>query len=394
MRRIRVLEFTAGLAIGEQLGGAELFAAQLARHLNKSEFESAVFGLWQYGSQREKSWVSTLRSEGICVNLLATPTNHVVVDLRQAFSAFWAAVDDFKPDIINSHSERTDVFNLLVHILHPTHPVSVRTMHTDEQWQNRPKVGAIFINMVFPFTFETEIAISEAVRQVLDNRFIARRKNKKSILCYNGIDAAILHREATEGKIPCPNGVPDQSPRIGVIGRLTQQKGHTDLVKAMKIVLETRPVHLLIIGSGPLEASLKQQVACSRIQNFVHFLGSRSDVLEILHCLDLVVSPSLWEGFPTVLLEAMASEVPVVATDVSGSRELVKTGETGLLVAPQAPACLAKAVLEMLGNPSKARLMAENAKRLMTQFTIQNAATRYAQIYKQITLTRITRNQT
>jgi glycosyltransferase involved in cell wall biosynthesis len=386
MQRIRVLQLVTGLATGEQVGGAELFGIQLARSLAKDSFDCAVLGLWQYGSRREKEWISILESENICAKLLTAPAGHLVSDLGRAFSGLWSVVKTFRPHIINSHSERTDSLNMLMHILHPAHPHSVRTMHTDEQWQNRPWVGAVLINLVFPFAFDVEVAISKAVRRVLDERLVARLTRKKSILCYNGVDAAIFDMgTSSRSSRTLPDGIPDQGPRIGIVGRLAEQKGHRYLFEAMKMLLQTRPVHLLVIGSGPLETDLGQQVSRLEIQEFVHFLGSRNDVLESIPCLDLIVSSSLWEGFPTVLLEAMALGIPAVATDVSGSRELVRTEETGILVPPRNPMLLAEAILDMLGDPAAARSMAENARKLARQFTVQNAASQYAQVYRQIT---------
>jgi len=385
MRRIRVLQLVTGLAAGEQVGGAELFGIQLARHLDKSVFDLAVFGLWQYGSSREKEWLAYLEREGIQAGLLAVPTGRIVDDLRRAWSNFWSAVSAFEPDIINSHSERGDVFNLSAHLLHPARPCAVRTMGTDQQWQNRPWAGAVLLNVVFPFAFDAEVANSEATRQVLDARPLARLKRKKAFLCYNGIDADILQRRVAQSSSSgLPPGVPDRHPRVGVVGRLTQQKGYADLLAAIKRVQQMRPVELLIVGSGPLEADLRHQAEELGIRECVHFLGSRSDYAEIMACLDLMVSSSLWEGLPTVLLEAMALGVPVVATDVSGSRELVKTGVTGRLVPPHDPDHLAEAILETLDHLSLAQAMAENARQVAAQFTIQNAAAGYAQIYQQL----------
>jgi glycosyltransferase involved in cell wall biosynthesis len=385
MEPIRIVQIVTGLAIGDQVGGAELFAAQLARCLDKNVFNLAVLGLWEYESPREAKWIETLQKEQIRVKLLATPTDHLLLDLRKSFSNLWRFISDFKPDIINSHSERTDTFNMLASIFHPTHPLSIRTMHTDEQWQNSPWMGKMLINGVFPFLFEKEIAISEDVRQLLDRRLLARLKKKESILCYNGIDVSILNKKVPSGNISLPtHKIPEHIPRIGIIGRLTPQKGHSDLLKAMRNLLHIRPAHLLIVGSGPLEDQLKQQTNHLGLHDFVHFLGSRNDVLKIMTNLDLVVSSSLWEGFPTVLLEAMAMRVPIVATDVSGSRELVNTGETGILVPPHNPAALAEAILKLLDNPSKAQLMARNAREVVKKFTIQNTASCYAKIYKRI----------
>lgn len=385
MQRIKVLQLIAGLATGEQVGGAELFGIQLARCLDKSAFDLAVVGMWQFNSRREKEWMDILRHEGIETRLLTLPTDHLISDLRRAFSGLWSAVSAFRPDVINSHSERTDTLSMLMHILHPVHPHSVRTMHTDEQWQSRPWAGAILLNLAFPLVFASEVAISKAVRKVLDDRLLARLKHKKAVLCYNGIDAALLNERMSRKNVSLlPDGVVKQGPLIGVIGRLSQQKGHAYLIEAMKNVIRARPAHLLVIGSGSLEPELRQRVLSLGIQEFVHFLGSRGDVLDILPHLDLVVSSSLWEGFPTVLLEAMALGVPVVATDVSGSRELVRTGVTGILVPPRDSVRLAEAILRMLSDSSAARVMSKNAGQMVTQFTVQNAASQYAQLYRQV----------
>ena len=116
----------------------------------------------------------------------------------------------------------------------------------------------------------------------------------------------------------------------------------------------------------------------------VHFLGSRDDVLQILPHLDLFVLPSLWEGFPTVILEAMSQEIPVVATDISGSRELVEHQHTGLLVPPKDVNALAEAINFQLDHPAHARKMAQPARVQAAQFTIQNTALCFEKIYRQI----------
>ncbi len=388
MRHIRVLHLITGLAIGDQVGGAELFAIQIARHLPKDTFECAVFGLWHYNSPSERTWISTLQREGIQVGLLATPTGHLTTDLKKAFSMLWSMISTFKPDIINSYSERSDVFNILLHLFHPTHPYTVRTMQTDEQWQDRPWVGFIISQVFFPLIYRIELATSKAIRQVLDRRPLAYLINKKSLLCYSGIDMHVFSQKSrtdnseilkTLGKT-----FSEHVPLIGIIGRLSPQKGHTILLESIKLVLQKKIVYLLIIGSGPLEFKLKEQCVILNIKEQVHFLGSRSDVLDILPLLQLVVSASLWEGFQTVLLESMALGVPVVATNVSGSRELVQTGVTGLLVPTDDPVSLAEAILKMLNNQAQAQQMAKNARQLATQFTVQNAATYHKKIYQEL----------
>jgi glycosyltransferase involved in cell wall biosynthesis len=121
-----------------------------------------------------------------------------------------------------------------------------------------------------------------------------------------------------------------------------------------------------------------------KIENYVHFLGPRGNLVDIYQHLDILVSSSLWEGFPTVLLEAMASGLPIVATDVSGSQEIIKNGITGLLVPPRSSQSLAEAIVEILDHPDDAHERAENARQLAKKFTIENAAQQYSQIYERL----------
>jgi len=170
-------------------------------------------------------------------------------------------------------------------------------------------------------------------------------------------------------------------PRIGIVGRLTDQKGHSDALEALALVNRTREVHLLILGAGPLETQLKAQASALGIEESTHFLGWRIDVPDILSHLDLMLSASLWEGFPTVLLEAMAQGTPVVATDVSGSRELVIDGETGLLAPSGDPQRLAESIETILDDPVLASRMVGTAHDLACQYTMQNTARQYEEIY-------------
>jgi len=381
MERLKIMLVVAGIAIGDQNGGAEYFAVQLARQLDKSQFEPLVFAMWQYGSPAERHWLTILNEERVPVAGLTPSRGSIFRELQDIYARMWSTTNAFTPVIINSHSQRGDIPNILLHMFHPSRPHSLRTIHIDQPWLNRLYLDLIFDKVVFPFCFDGEIAISEIVHQKLDRRLFARILRKKSMLCYNGISAEIFEYQCSKESLP---GLPEQRPCIGVVGRLTKQKGHSDLLDAVKLILQRQPVHLWVIGSGPLEAELRQQAIRLGIKDYIHFLGPRGDVLDILPHLNMMVSSSLWEGLPTVLLEAMALGVPVVATDVSGSRELIRNGVTGLLVPSRSPNHLAEAVLEMLNHPNQAHEMAQAAHQHAKIYTIQNAVQKYVQIYKQL----------
>ncbi len=384
MGRLRVAQLVSGIAIGAQSGGAELVGIQIARNLDRRDFEPAIFALWKYGGASEEEWLHRLEQEDIPVAGLVSPGRSFVRDLWLAFRRLWSFTDQFSPQVINSHSERGDLLNMLIRCLHPSHPCCIRTVHIERQWITHPFFGGILEQAMFPLVYKQEIAISHAVRQMLDKRVLCRAMRKRASLCYNGIE----ERWFTEQRRPncganLPAGVPAVRPRLGVIGRLTEQKNHADLLKALRWVCKDRVVHLFVAGTGPLESELRRMAAEFGIQEYIHFLGNRRDVMDLLRALDLFILPSAWEGFPTVLLEAMSQGTPVIATDVSGSRELILPQETGILVPPHDPERLGQAILYCLDHPTEIERMARRAQEHARRFTIQETARCHARAYQQ-----------
>ncbi len=383
MSRIRVIQLLSGIAVGDQSGGAEQIGIHLARLLDKGNFESFVFAMRGYGSEAEKRWLARLIEEGIPVFGLGPATGSAWRNVRQVLRSLWEVVSHVRPDIICSHSERGDVINLWLQLFHPLHPCSVRVMHTDQQWQTHPRLGFVLFQGLYPWAFDAEIGVSQLICEALRRRPLARLLQREPVLCYPGIDADVIPR-LTDRSRPRPAGLPDVRPLIGIVGRLAPQKGHRYLFEALPIIRRVLPAHLAVIGSGPLEVDLRAQAQRLGIADAVHFLGSRNDVLDLIPHLDLLISASLWEGLATVILEAMAAGVPVIATDVSGSREVVTSGQTGILVPMAAPQALAQAAIAMLTNTSEARRMAANASGIARRFTVQNAVPCYEKVYRQV----------
>jgi glycosyltransferase involved in cell wall biosynthesis len=181
-----------------------------------------------------------------------------------------------------------------------------------------------------------------------------------------------------------PDYLPDRRPLIGIAARLSEQKGHADLLTAFAQVQQQLPCDLVIAGDGPLMGELRQQVEDLGIADTVHFLGTRNDVWDLLPHLDLFVLPSYWEGFPIVIIETMSQGVPIVATDITGTRELIIDGETGYLVPPKSPDELAAAMLKSLEYPDQSRALAIRAKEHASQYTIQNVTKCYQRCYQQV----------
>jgi glycosyltransferase involved in cell wall biosynthesis len=159
---------------------------------------------------------------------------------------------------------------------------------------------------------------------------------------------------------------------IGSIGRLSRQKGFDILLQAVH-QLDRKTVHVLIIGNGREEAHLRSLAHSLRISRQIHFAGYRYDVPQLLGALDLYVHPARFEGMPNALLEAMAAGVPIVATAVDGSNELIEDGLHGWLVRPEDPAALASALAAALDDRDEAARRATAARqRIQTQYGLAN----------------------
>jgi len=230
------------------------------------------------------------------------------------------------------------------------------------------------------------IAVCEAVRQaeIVSSKIPA----EKVVTIYNGINPLPFTPASidTSRKIRNGLGIRDDELVLGAIGRLEPQKGFFDLISSLAhIKAKFNSVRLLIVGEGELRDTLELQINNHNLSGTIKFTGLRNDVPEILTALDVFVSPSLWEGLPNVILEAMAAGKPVVATSVGGTPEAIVDGETGLLIPPRNPEALASAIIRLLKNPELRTKMGRAGKeRVLKQFSILRMVTKTQQLYKEL----------
>ena len=161
-----------------------------------------------------------------------------------------------------------------------------------------------------------------------------------------------------------------------------------DFVRTAALVHVQKPdVHFAWIGDGPLEEAARALSAELGLENVLHFAGYRTDISQILQATDCFVLSSLWEGFPIVLLEAMAAGAAVVATDIPGNSDAIQPGRNGLLVPAKNPIAMAAAVLNILNNSEQVETFIKNGRqRIIEEFTKQGMLDNLASLYKQIVL--------
>jgi len=193
----------------------------------------------------------------------------------------------------------------------------------------------------------TTVVNSHRVADSLVRRGIATRRHL--VVIHNGIDVS-LFRPSPEGRgaIRDSLGLTDDEFLWLTIGRLGGQKAYPNLFRAFSIVLDTFPrSKLLVLGRGPLRAELEELVRRSGLQASVSFLGFRGDVPSLLAAADAFVMASRYEGMPNAAIQALATGLPVVGTDVGGMPELIQDGVNGYLVPPAEPDALASAMSKL-----------------------------------------------
>ena len=168
-----------------------------------------------------------------------------------------------------------------------------------------------------------------------------------------------FHPGVDSGRVRSELGVEAGSPLVGVIGRLVHDKAQDDFLRAACHVLDRRPdTRFVLAGIGPQEAEYRDLARHLGIGDSVHFLGFRNDIPEIIAALTVSVLPSVdCDASSTVLKESLACGVPAVATSIGGAREILRDGETGLVVPPRDPRRMADAILSLLDDPARAREM-------------------------------------
>ena len=196
-------------------------------------------------------------------------------------------------------------------------------------------------------------------------------------VAYNGMDIARLEREADE-PFPAALRVPP-GPRVGMVGNLDWRKNPLALVEATALLRAQVPdVQVLLIGEFPgddMRRRVRQRLGALGLEGHVHVTGFLPNPFPVVRTLDVLAHPALRDPFPLALLEGMALARPIVASAVSGIPEMLADGESGLLVPPDDPEALARALAALLGDETRRRALGEAARRrLQTCFSLDGFA--------------------
>ena len=348
-------------------GGTERLVLELARRLHR-ELPMAVCCL-----DAEGAWASELTSAGIEVRALGRPAGFV----PSVGSAVAAVASQHRATVLHCHHYSPFVYGALARLRHPRLKV-IYTEHgrlSDAPPSRKRRLA----NAVFGMLPSAVYAVSRELREhLLEEGFSPRLAG----VIYNGIDVGPQPGHEQRAAIRTQLNVPDDTLVIGTIARLDPVKDLGTLITA--VALLERPALLVIVGDGPEADALRREASRVGIDDRVRFLGQRNDARAWLAGCDVYVNSSISEGVSLTILEAMAAGLPVVATRVGGTVEVVDAA-SGTLVPPRDPRRLAEAIAGLQASPAARRSLGEGARRRVeAQFTLDRMVAEYRQVYERL----------
>jgi glycosyltransferase involved in cell wall biosynthesis len=222
------------------------------------------------------------------------------------------------------------------------------------------------------------VAVSDSISRQLVMQGLPRAR---LTVIPNGVPAAERLDPERRAQLEAELGI-DGRPVVTAVGRLVPQKAHARFLEAAATVGRRGvDARFLIVGGGPLRAVLEGRAGALGLSRAVRFTGTRGDARAIISCSDMLVFSSEWEGLSLAAVEALAAGVPVISTDVAGSAELLSTG-AGLVVSRE-PDAIAQAIVDLIGDPGRRALMAEEGRRLHAErFSSERMVRAYREMYE------------
>ncbi|MCC7044041.1 MAG: glycosyltransferase [Acidobacteria bacterium] len=291
-------------------------------------------------------------------------------------------VREHKIDLVHAHEYKTDLLALL--LARRTGIVPLATAHGWTGQSARERYVYYPVDKWLLSRYPRVVAVSTDIRNDLVHH--GARPERITVIL-NAIDPDAFRREtARRSPVRSALGLADADVVIGAVGRAEPQKRFDLLLEAMVPVFARHPaVRLVIAGDGSQLAGLKAQAATLGISDRCVFTGHRQDVADLHQAFDLFVQSSEYEGTPNAVLEAMAMETPLVATDVGGTGELAADGKHGWLVRAHDVPALTRAVEEALQDPAAARTRARAARqRVETELSFAIRTRRLEDIYVEL----------
>lgn len=356
-----------------EIGGAEIFVLDLYEKLSR-DFEIYFLSLKKSNpTMTEKA--NRFAKKVVILDLNFKKPLSLVPKIRKE-------IEKISPEIIHTHLTYSDIYGRLAAKKAGTE-IIFSTVHSLEPWRgkllNLTGLRMALFDKYLVKSSKKIIVISKKMKEILIKK--EGISEEKIIVIHNGVNTKKFKPEPKKLEIIKKLRIEDNKIILGFIGRLEEPKGLTYLIEAFG-ELGKKDIVLLIVGDGTLKNELESQCKKLQIQNQVYFMGKRNDIVDLLNIIDIFVLPSIWEGLPISLLEAMACRKKIIATNIGGVKEVIDNKKEGRLVEPKNSGQLKRAIEELIKRPKEAEKLATNTlKKVRGTFSLGRSVQRYKKIY-------------
>ncbi|PCI14593.1 MAG: hypothetical protein COB71_02630 [Thiotrichales bacterium] len=364
-KKIRVLQITHDL----QIGGLQQVVVNICRTIDRERFEVVVLCLRELGVLAGD--IEMLGVKVILLDQKESGTDYL------SFMKIARVLKDEKIDVVHTHNTQPFVEGAIASIF-----TSVKAIvHTDHARAFPDKRRYMFAEWLVSHLAYKVVGVSAHTTENLHK--YEKISKRKLLTIPNGIDETVYDIEIDKNHKKQELGLDSDTFIIGLGARLIEQKGISVLIESMLKILKKLPnTKLVIAGDGDYKAELKKLADDLCLTESVLFLGSRKDIPELLKIFDVYALPSYSEGLPMVILEAMASGCPVVATDVGGIGTAIRSNVNGVLVKPRNVEDLAEAIIDLLQDEHKRLKFSDNGKKIFAaEFSARKMIAKYEGLY-------------
>ncbi len=358
------------------MGGAEINLFVLLKRLKYSPFKIYLVNIGPSGALDQQFYD------------LDIPVYHWerkwMLDIHPYVRLFYM-LKRLKIDIFQSLLPNSDIRGTLIaHAAGVKHKVSWETVsHTNDYFHGRfdQKNG-----YRWAMKYVSKIA---AVSNEVKSSLIMKRRIPayKIITIHNAVDLDryYVHNKERICKMKQSLQIPAHVFVLGIVARLDTPKAHWVLIEALREILKIHDVFLLVVGEGPQYAALKKQVDDYGLSDSVQFLGKRTDIPDLLNIMDAFCLPSIFEGLPNVILEAMACGLPVIASEIGGIPEAIQHRQNGYLVPAGRSDLLAGAIKEVIENKTLRNVLKKNAiQTIKYHFSQEHQLAQFISLYNEL----------
>lgn len=367
-----------------KIAGSENYLLEIVPSLKKNGIDVEFLCIYNKGNEDLFSpFIAKLERNKVKVHLIPVKNFPTFKTLQQIYRL----IKNGKYDLIHTHLIHADFFLAMVKFFFNRRLILVSTKHGYEESYNNDFGFApqykknntyFFICKLSERFINRSYAISNGLKNFFVQTGIASATKMDMIHYGFNFSDAVLDPEKEKYRFG--------SPQLVIVGRLVKFKGHRFLLNSLNKIIEAYPnLKLVIVGSGNLEEALKKKVYDLSLENYVVFTGHQPNIHDYMSNSDLVIIPSVSEGFGVVFLEALNNKKPVVAFNVPAANEIIENGKSGVLVKPFEEESLAQSIMDLLKHKEKGEALIEGGyKRLKGYFNLDRMTQETIEFYNKV----------